>query len=183
MNFHSTKISSLRSEFAKDTIHIVSAAMMIALLSQIVIPLKPVPLTGQTLGILLTAGLLGRKKGIAAVFSYILLGTLGMPFFAGGDFGLARLAGPTGGYLIGFAAAAYFVGFMSDRGMFRSFKTAALLMMTGNAIIYIFGVLWLSNFVGWENVLSVGVYPFIPGDIIKILIAGSLVPIGSKYIK
>jgi len=178
-----SNVSSKSNELSTQIAQVVTATFLIAVLSQIVIPLYPVPLTGQTLGILLTAGLLGRKKGILAVSTYILLGTVGMPFFAGGDFGLARLAGPTGGYLIGFLAAAYIVGMMSDRGMFRSFKTSIFAMIAGNAVIYIFGVLWLSNFTGWENVLSAGVYPFIPGDMIKILIAGSLVPIGSKYIK
>lgn len=183
MNFNSTRTSEIRSETTKDIIQIVSATIMIAILSQLVIPFKPVPFTGQTLGILLSAGLLGRKKGMAAVSTYILLGTVGMPFFAGGNFGLTRLAGPTGGYLIGFIAAAYIVGMMSDKGMFRSFRTAILAMIAGNAVIYIFGVLWLSNFVGWANVLNAGLFPFIPGDIIKILIAGALIPAGSKYIK
>jgi len=178
-----SKISVKSKEFSNQIVQVSTATFLIALLSQIVIPLYPVPITGQTLGILLAAGLLGRQKGMLAVSTYIILGTLGMPFFAGGDFGLARLSGPTGGYLIGFAAAAYFVGLMSDRGMFRSFKTSTFAMIAGNTVIYIFGVLWLSRFVGWENVLSAGVFPFIPGDIIKILIAVSLVPLGSKYIK
>jgi biotin transport system substrate-specific component len=154
---------------------------MIAVLSQLVIPFKPVPFTGQTLGILLSAGVLGRKKGMLAVLSYILLGTIGMPFFAGGDFGLARLAGPTGGYLIGFVAAAFVVGMMKDKGLACSFKTAVLVMAAGNVVIYIFGIIWLSNFTGWENVLSAGVYPFIPGDMIKLSVAAGLIPTGSRF--
>jgi biotin transporter BioY len=183
MNFNFTRVSVKETDFTKESVQIISATLLIAVLSQIVIPFKPVPFTGQTLGILFSAGLLGKKKGMAAVCTYILLGTVGMPFFAGGNFGLARLAGPTGGYLIGFVAATYVVGMMSDKGRFSSFRTAAIAMIAGNAVIYVFGVLWLSNFVGWTSVLNAGLYPFIPGDIIKILIAASLIPAGSKYIK
>ena len=166
-----------------DLIRVTGAVITIALLSQIVIPFKPVPLTGQTLGILLSAGILGRKKGMLAVLTYILLGTVGMPFFAGGNFGAARLAGPTGGYLAGFIAAAFLVGTLSDMGFMRSFKSAAVCMAAGNILIYSTGVLWLSRFTGWENVLGAGVIPFLPGDILKIIIAASVIPAASKMFR
>ena len=166
-----------------ELIQVSAAVITIALLSQIVIPAKPVPFTGQTLGILMTAGLLGRKKGILAVFTYILLGTMGMPFFAGGDFGLARLAGPTGGYLTGFVASSYLVGHLSDKGFFKTFRSAVICMTAGNLVIYALGIIRLSQFTGWENVMSAGVIPFIPGDIIKIMIAASLIPSASRIMK
>lgn len=183
MNLSANKTTIRNPEQAIELVQVSAAVFTIAILSQIVIPMKPVPFTGQTLGILLTAGLLGRKKGILAVFTYILLGTMGLPFFAGGDFGLARLAGPTGGYLTGFAASAYLVGYLSDKGYFRSYKSAFVCMTAGNLVIYTLGILWLSRFTGWENVLGAGVIPFVPGDIVKIILAASLVPSASKLIK
>lgn len=183
MDLFTNRTISRNNDQAFELVQVSSAVIAIALLSQVVIPMKPVPFTGQTLGILLTAGLLGRKKGILAVFTYILLGTMGMPFFAGGDFGLARLAGPTGGYLTGFAASAYLVGLLSDKGYFRTFRSAAVCMTAGNLVIYALGTIWLSKFTGWENVMNAGVIPFIPGDIIKIVIAASLVPAASKLIR
>jgi len=170
-------------DLAAELVPVMSAVMTIAALSQIIIPLKPVPLTGQTLGILLSAGILGRKKGMLAVLSYIFLGTLGMPFFAGGNFGLARLAGPTGGYLTGFIAASYLVGYMSDKGYFKNFTMSVVCMTAGNLVIYLSGIIWLSKFIRTSELLATGVYPFIPGDIIKIIIAASLVPVARKYLK
>ncbi len=170
-------------DLAAELIPVMSAVVTIAALSQIVIPLKPVPFTGQTLGILLTAGILGRKKGMLAVLSYVLMGTMGMPFFAGGDFGIARLAGPTGGYLTGFIAASFIVGYLSDKGFFKSFSMSVICMTAGNLVIYISGILWLSRFIRTSDLLATGVYPFIPGDIFKIVIAASLVPAAKKYLK
>jgi biotin transporter BioY len=183
MNLFTNRAISRNPVQAIELIQVPAAVIAIALLSQVVIPMKPVPFTGQTLGILLTSGLLGRQKGILAVFTYILFGTMGMPFFAGGDFGLARLAGPTGGYLAGFVASAYLVGYLSDKGLFKTFSSAVVCMTAGNLVIYALGVIWLSGFTGWENVMNAGVIPFIPGDIIKIIIAASLVPSASKLIR
>jgi biotin transport system substrate-specific component len=183
MNLSSNIAGTSENQAAKELLQVVAGIAVIAISAQIVIPFKPVPLTGQTFGVLLAAGILGRKKGMLSVFSYILFGTLGMPFFAGGDFGLARLAGPTGGYLAGFAAAAYLVGILSDLGFFNSFARSVLCMAAGNLVIYSLGVIWLSGFTGWENVLTAGVFPFIGGDIVKILFAASLVPATSKLIK
>ncbi len=167
----------------KDTALIISASIMIALLAQVMIPMYPVPFTGQTLGVLLTGALLGKKRASLSLLSYLLIGFLGMPVFVGGTFGLARLAGPTGGYLIGFVFAAVIVGHLTEKGWDRNFITSVLAMFIGSVVIYSFGLLWLSNFTGWDKVLSAGLIPFIPGDIIKIIIAASILPTGWKLIK
>lgn len=177
------KSCAKQNQTVKDISLVSGSVISIALLSQIIIPFKPVPVTGQTLGILLSAGLLGKKKGMLSVLTYILLGTMGIPLFAGGDFGLARLAGPTGGYLTGFLAAAFVVGTLKDKGFMSNFRNAALCMMAGNIVIYTFGLLWLSKFMMPTDLLTTGVYPFIPGDIIKIIIAASLIPAGKRFIK
>ena len=90
---------------AKDIILIATTSLMIALLAQVVIPIYPVPFTGQTLGVLLTGALIGKKRASLSLLSYLMMGFIGMPVFVGGTFGIARLAGPTGGYLIGFVCS------------------------------------------------------------------------------
>jgi biotin transporter BioY len=168
---------------AKDIILIASTSLMIALLAQVVIPIYPVPFTGQTLGVLLTGALIGKNRASLSLLSYLMMGFIGMPVFVGGTFGIARLAGPTGGYLIGFVFAAMIVGHLTEKGWDRNFITSVIAMFIGSVVIYSFGLLWLSNFTGWDKVLSAGLIPFISGDIIKILIAASILPAGWKLIK
>jgi biotin transporter BioY len=102
---------------------------------------------------------------------------LGLPVFAGGMGGLARLAGPTGGYLISFIIAAFVVGWLSEKGWHRRFTTTAISMLIGNAAIYTLGLPWLAAFVGWEAVLKVGFFPFVPGDLLKIILAAVTLPL------
>jgi len=101
---------------------------------------------------------------------------MGLPVFAGGTGGLARLTGPTGGYLIGFVIAAFVVGRLSEKGWDRRFTTTAMAMLIGNAVIYALGLPRLAAFVGWEAVLKVGLFPFIPGDLLKIILAAVALP-------
>jgi biotin transport system substrate-specific component len=159
-------------------------SLLIALSAQLQVPLpfSPVPLTGQTFTVLLLAALYGPKRGPATIVTYLTLGAIGLPVFAGGTFGVARLVGPTAGYLVGFVAAAFVVGFLSERGWDRKAWTTAASMSIGNAIIYAAGVLWLSKFVGWQAVLSTGVLPFLAGDALKIALATILLPAGWKLI-
>jgi biotin transporter BioY len=107
---------------------------------------------------------------------------MGFPVFAGGTYGIARLVGPTAGYLVGFLAAAFVVGLLSERGWDRKPWTTAVSMIIGNGMIYVAGVLWLSRFVGWQAVLSTGVLPFLAGDALKITLATILLPAGWKLI-
>ena len=188
MNTNSTKLALAdviwkEKSIAKDIILIASTSLIIALLAQVVIPIYPVPFTGQTLGVLLTGALIGKKRASLSLLSYLMMGFIGMPVFVGGTFGIARLAGPTGGYLIGFVFAAIIVGHLTEKGWDRNFITSVLAMFIGSIVIYSFGLLWLSNFTGWDKVLSAGLIPFISGDIIKILIAASILPAGWKLIK
>ena len=145
-------------------------SLAIGLLAQIAIPIGPVPVTGQTLGVLAVAAALGPRRGPLSVLLYLSYGAAGLPFFAGGTGGMLVLMGPTAGYLIGFVAAAWFIGALLDRPGLRSVLPAALVLTAGTAVIYGFGVTWLSQFVGWDNVLTVGVTPFLFGDALKIAI-------------
>jgi biotin transport system substrate-specific component len=142
------------------------------------LPFSPVPITGQTLAALLIGALLGSRLGALCILLYISEGLLGVPVFAGGSAGLLRLLGPTGGYLAGMVLAAYVTGSLAERGWDRRPLTAALAMLCGNIAIYILGLPWLAHFVGAGHVLAAGLLPFIPGDLLKLAIAATLLPAG-----
>jgi biotin transport system substrate-specific component len=161
----------------KEIAFIMSAVLMLAALSRITIPLLPVPVTGQTLGVLLMGMMLGRKRALAAILSYLALGIIGFPVFAAGSFGIATLVGPTGGYLLGFIPAAYILGFLGDKGWYNKAYTAIAALVIGHTIVFTFGLLWLANFTGWNAVLTTGFVPFVPGAVIKTLVAFALIPI------
>ena len=173
-----------KSGVARELVLVLGGSLLIALAAQvqIILPFSPVPVTGQTFAVLLLAALYGSSRGPATVITYITLGVLGLPIFAGGAAGMARLLGPTAGYLIGFVAAAFVVGWLSERGWDRKPWTTALSMVIGNIVIYIVGITWLSRFVGWEAVLGAGVLPFVAGDGLKIALATVLLPTGWKLI-
>ena len=118
---------------------------------------------------------LGKNRGSASIAAYLAQGAAGLPFFAGGKSGLATLLGPTGGYLFGFLAAAYIVGMLSELRYKRSLFQASSTIIVGNVIIYIFGLVWLARFVGESQVLQLGLYPFLIGDLLKILLGIVLV--------
>jgi len=151
-----------------DSLVICGYGFLIAVSAQfrVHLPFSPVPITAQTLTVLLAGGLLGTKRGYLAILVYLLLGSLGWLPFAGGS-----LLGPTGGYLIGFVAAAFFVGTFTSLGWTKRWWSTLIVLCLGNSIIYLFGIAWLSFFVGWRSVLSLGLYPFIVGDVLKLVCA------------
>jgi biotin transport system substrate-specific component len=174
----------LKSGVGREVALILGGTLLIALSAQLqfVLPFSPVPITGQTFTVLLLGALYGSTRGPATVVTYLALGVMGLPVFAGGASGVARLIGPTGGYLVGFLAAAFVVGWLSERGWDRKPWTTAVSMIIGSAVIYGAGVLWLSRFVGWQAVLGTGVLPFLAGDALKIALATILLPTGWKLI-
>lgn len=163
---------------------VLSGSILLALSARVAIPLpfSPVPITGQTLVVLLLGALLGSRRGIAAVAAYLIQGFAGLPVFTNGGFGLAYAMGPTGGYLLGFLAAVWLTGFLAERGWDRKPVTAALAMVAGNATIYLFGSAWLAVLLGWQKAIMVGAAPFVLGDILKIGLAASLLPLGWKIL-
>lgn len=169
-------------QLVADILLILGGSLFTALMAQIAIPLPftPVPITGQTLAVLLTGAALGSRRGALSIAAYLLEGALGLPVFAGGAAGLARLRGPTGGYLLGFLAAAFITGWLAERGWDRRPLTTALAMLIGNAVIYLFGLPWLAlflgSFLGPKGALALGLLPFIPGDLLKLALAAFLLP-------
>jgi biotin transport system substrate-specific component len=168
----------------REGVLIFGGSLLIALAAQlrVLLPFSPVPVTGQTFAVLFLAAIYGSKRVTATVMTYLTLGLIGLPVFAGGDSGVAGLLGPTAGYLIGFLGAAFIVGKLAERGWDRRPWSTAAGMVIGNLVIYTAGAAWLSKFVGWESVLSAGVLPFIAGDALKIAFATLLLPAGWKLI-
>src|SRR5213596_3924791 len=119
-------------------------SLLTAASAQVVIPMWPIPITGQTFAVLLTGALLGSRLGAMAMIAYLVEGSSGLPFFSGGHAGLLHLMGPTGGYLIAFPAAAFITGAFAEHGWDRKFITAAAAMAIGSVIIMLSGWLWYS---------------------------------------
>ena len=154
-----------------------AGSALIALAAQVRIPLpfSPVPVTGQTFAVLLVAAALGRL-GLATVIAYLIEGAIGLPVFAGGTFGVATIVGPTGGYLISFALAAAIVGSAAERGWDRHLLTALAAMLLGEVAIYLCGLPWLARFVPAGRVFDLGLFPFIPGDLFKMVLVALALP-------
>lgn len=163
---------------------VIGFSLLTALAAQIVIPIGPVPITGQTFAVLLTGALLGSRLGAMAMIAYLVEGASGLPFFAGGMAGLPHLLGPTGGYLIAFPAAAFITGAFAEQGWDRRFFTAAAAMAIGSIVIILCGWLWFSYLTHTSPlvVLQLTALKFIPGDIIKISLAAAVLPSGWKLL-
>ncbi len=154
-----------------------SAAVGLAAQLEIRLPFTPVPLTGQPFAVLLVGALLGAKRGGLAMLTYLGEGALlGLPVFAGGAAGMGVLLGPSGGYLVGFAPAAFVTGALAERGWDRHVLSTWAAMALGSAMIFVCGLPWLAQFVGWEHVLAAGLYPFVIGDVIKQGLAALALP-------
>jgi biotin transport system substrate-specific component len=163
---------------------VLAGSALIALAAQlrVALPFSPVPVTGQTFAVLLVAAALGRL-GLASVIAYLVEGALGLPAFAGGASGLAYMTGPTGGYLIGFALAAAIVGSAAERGWDRHLVTALAAMLLGEIAIYACGLAWLARFVPSERLLDAGLLPFIPGDVLKMILAALALPTAWRLVR
>lgn len=160
---------------------VVGFALLTAAAAQIRInlPFTPVPITGQTFAVLLSGAALGSWAGSASQALYLVLGAVGLPFYAGGNSGWEVVTGATGGYLIGFVVAGWYVGYLAERRQDRTVATALPTFLAGNAVIYLIGVSWLYVVADYATITAAmgdGLVPFIVGDLLKILAAGLLVP-------
>ena len=154
-------------------------AVLTAAAAQVRIPLPftPVPITGQTFAVLLAGAALGSRAGAASQALYLLLG-LAFPFYAGGESGWTYATGATGGFLVGFVAAAWVVGYLAEQRQDRGVATAIPAFLTGSVVIYLCGVPWLANVldVSWVRAVELGAAPFVVGDLAKIALAGVALP-------
>lgn len=166
---NSLSVKSSRNAFLLSALQILGASLFLALCAQIRIPLyfSPVPLTGQTFGVMFIGATMGSRKGVLSVLAYLLEGSLGLPVFAGGSFGVMSLLGTTGGYFLGFIFQVFLVGsFVERQTSFNALKTITALLLSC-ALQLGLGVVWLSAFVGFKAALVMGLYPFLFGELVK----------------
>lgn len=157
-------------------------SIILIISAKIKVDLYPVPMTLQPLAVLMIGMLFGRNLAIATIGLYILQGIAGFPVFAYGG-GLLYLFGPTGGFIVGFFIAGLVLGELADRGWGRNILSSIFCMMLGMFIIYFFGILQLSAIKGFAFAIIKGFYPFLVGDLYKLLVAGILVPFIWKLAK
>jgi biotin transport system substrate-specific component len=164
----------------RDLLMITGAALFTALLAQVAIPVpgSPVPITGQTLAVVLTAAALGPVRGVSAMALYVLLGAVGLPFYSDASGGYEVVLGATGGYLIGFLPAALLIGLAARAGMDRKPWKALPLFVAGQLVVFAVGVPWLAVVAGFSasQAIAAGFTPFIVGGLVKAAIAGLLLP-------
>ncbi|WP_040485336.1 biotin transporter BioY [Lutibaculum baratangense] len=159
----------------------VAGSLLIALCAKIQVPMWPVPVTMQTFAVLLIGLAYGSRLGTATVALYLAQGAVGLPVFAAGG-GIAYLAGPTAGYLLGYLPAVALVGWLAERGWSRPAGTVFLAMLLGSAVIYLCGAGWLSVLVGPEKAVTLGVVPFLLGDVVKAALAAALLPVAWRLL-
>jgi biotin transport system substrate-specific component len=165
---------------------ILSGAVFTAYAAQLVIPMWPVPITAQTLAVLLVGSVLGATRGAISLIVYFSMGAAGMPVFSAAT---SLSFGPTFGYLVGFVAAAAAVGYLSERGWHKSVAGVLGSFAIANSIIYLFGLPWLAFVLGnlgaandLAAVTAAGLAPFIVGDAFKMILAAVLLPLAWKYL-
>lgn len=164
---------------------IVGASIVTALAAQAAVPVpwSPVPITGQTWAVLLTGAVLGARRAFLAQALYLMEGAAGLPVFAGGAAGFAVFAGPTAGYLAAFPFAAAVTGLLAERGWDRRFLTMVAAMLLGSVVIFAFGLANLSRFVPADHLLTAGLLPFLPGDVVKSSLAALAFPTAWRWVR
>jgi biotin transport system substrate-specific component len=180
------RVDDRAAELVRDAVLVVAGVVLVGLLAQITVPWHPVPLTGQTFGVLLVGGVLGLWRAVASLSLYFAVGLVGLPVFQDGNNGWDYVQGPTGGYIVGFIIAAGIVGYMAERGLDRRVVPMIGAMLLGTVVIYALGAAWLAYWTppgadevfGWSGAYESGVQPFLLGDLVKLGAAAALLPCG-----
>jgi biotin transport system substrate-specific component len=174
-----------RSSALTQVLFVAAGVAFISLLAQIAIPVpgSPVPVTGQTLAVLLIGTTYGARLGVLTFATYLLAGIAGAPIFApsatSANHGIDRLIGATGGYLVGMLIASLVLGYLADRKADQKFRTSFPALLLGDAIIFTFGLLWLQQTLdlSWSKTIAAGFTPFILGEALKIAITATSLPL------
>lgn len=177
-----TAIPGLNTSLARQAITVLLGAALLTISAKVQVPFWPVPMTLQTLAVLLLGAALGWRLAGATLLTYLAQGAAGLPVFASGT-GLAYMAGPTGGYLAGFLLAAVIVGWLCENGMGRSVVSTLIAYGVGLIVIYSLGVLWLVTFLGLSKAVAVGITPFLPAEALKLALACILLPAAWKLVR
>ena len=176
-----------RSSALTRALFVAGGVLFLSALAQVAFPIpgSPVPFTGQTLGVLLLATSYGATLGATTFAVYLLAGIAGAPIFANGSYGIEKVVGVTGGYLVGMLIASFVLGKLAQRRLDQRFKTALPAMLIGNVIIFTFGLVWLQQYTGqdWAWTFNAGLTPFILGEVLKIAIAGTSLPILWRFVQ
>lgn len=186
---------SRAASLARDAILVISGSLFVALFAQLFVklPFTPVPITGQTFAVLIVGAGLGALRGMASLAAYLCWIAAGLPFAAEGAGGADLLAfsSASGGYLWGFVAAALIVGWLAERGWTERVGSAIGVMLIGSVVIYLFGVTWLAAALDvpimaegaqLNDALEFGLYPFVVGDVLKLLVAAGLLPVAMRFV-
>jgi biotin transport system substrate-specific component len=170
-----------------DTLLVLGGTGLVAACAQISVNLgfTPVPVTGQTFAVVLVGGSLGAVRGTASLLLYLWLGVAGAPIYAHHQHGWNVLTSASGGYIVGFVIAAAVTGWLAEQRWDRRFSSSVSAMLTGNVIIYLVGLPWLAVVLNTnlEKTLEYGLYPFVPGDIFKLYLAGALLPAAWRVVE
>lgn len=170
-----------RGSLARKTMLAIGGSLALWISARLEVPFYPVPITMQTFVVLVIGMAFGARLGAATVALYLIEGAAGLPVFAGTPekgIGLLYMAGPTGGYLLGFLLAAALTGWLAERGWDRSVPRTAAAMLFGNLLVYVPGLLWLGAVAGWDKpILQWGLYPFLPGEVMKLALAAAVLPL------
>ena len=162
--------------WVRSLVAVVVGSALLALSAHVQVPFWPVRLSMQSFVVLAIGLACGGRLGAATLLAYLVEGALGLPVFQGGA-GPAYMAGPTGGYLLGFLLAAYAVGTLADRGATRSWRGTAAVLLFGEALIYAPGVAWLAVLFGPAKSVAFGLVPFLPAEAVKLALAAAATPL------
>lgn len=178
----STIRSSIQGKYLLQAALVLTGSLLLAAAAHIKVPFWPVPMTMQSFVVMLMAASLGARLGSLTVLAYLIEGAVGLPVFAGGA-GMAYLAGPTTGYLIGFLLAAIAIGFAADRGWTLNPIECIATFVVGDAVIFAAGTAWLASQIGWESAIAGGLLPFLPGEAVKIALACASLTAATRLIR
>jgi biotin transport system substrate-specific component len=170
-----------RSSALTQALFVMGGVGFITVMAQVAIPVpgSPVPVTGQTLAVLLIGTTYGARLGLVTFATYLLAGVAGAPIFAGSTHGIEKVIGATGGYLVGMLIASFLLGYLADRKADQKFKTSFPALLLGDAVIFFFGLTWLhySLDLSWSATIAAGLTPFILGEALKIAITATSLPL------
>ncbi|MDW8313147.1 MAG: biotin transporter BioY, partial [Burkholderiales bacterium] len=177
---------SSRLPLSRHLVLILIGVGLLWLSAKLQIPFWPVPMTMQTYVVLVLGMAYGLRLGTLTMLAYLAAGALGLPVFAGTPekgIGLPYMLGPTGGYLVGFVAGAALCGWLAERGFDRSFWRTAIAMSAGHALIFVFGLAWLTALMGWPKAYAVGLAPFWTATVLKTALGVLTLPLAWKWLE